>query len=213
MSSRALANDRSRDQVETSRIKGMTRPGSPASRDIVVAVDNSASSAAAVRWAAAEASRRGARLRAVHVVEPCPPEATSPEIDPDHDLRLQLDLARRSIPGRVGGWIFGAGIDVDVAVVVVTGDVTAQIAHEAQDAALVVIGAPDALRHRDLPDELASACRCRVVMVAAGEDVTFVNVPGRPRPASTRHHQRTDVVRAFAPGEFHARPTAEQAPV
>lgn len=79
---------------------------------VLVGVSGSAASAAATRWAAAEAARRGARLHAVHVVEP----GRTEEIPPHRDLRLDLDLARRTVPGRVGGWVFRAGIDVEVAV-------------------------------------------------------------------------------------------------
>jgi nucleotide-binding universal stress UspA family protein len=138
---------------------------------VVVGVDGTAASSAAVRWAAAEAERRHARLHAVHVVEHAQPEATSP----DHDIRLDLDAARQTVPGRVGGWVFRAGIEVDIAVSVVTGDVARQLAREAGDASLVVIGTPDSLHHSALPADLACGCLCPVAMVGALGDVTYVD--------------------------------------
>jgi nucleotide-binding universal stress UspA family protein len=134
---------------------------------IVVGVDTSAASAAAVRWAAAEADRRGARLHAVHVVEPAD---RGPR--PDRDLRLQLEVARQTVPGRVGDWVFRSGAEVDIAVSVVTGDIASQLAREAGDATLVVIGAPESLHHSDLPDALVRRCLCPVVMVGTFGDVT-----------------------------------------
>lgn len=157
----------------------MDSPRYPTSNAIVVGVDTSASSAAAVRWAAAEAASRGAQLHAVHVVEPGRPGAISPDDDPGLDLRLRLDLARQSFPGRVGGWVFDAGIEVDIAVRVVTGDVAAQLARAANDAALLVIGEADSLRHRTLAIDLARVCRCQVVMVGAAGEATFVHLPRR----------------------------------
>jgi len=144
---------------------------------VLVGVSGSAASAAATRWAAAEAARRGARLHAVHVVEP----GRAPEISPHRDLRLDLDLARRTIPGRVGGWVFRAGIDVEVAVSVVTGDAVEQLAREAADASLVVIGAPDSLGDSVLPAELAAECLCPVVVVDALGDVSHLDA--RPFPS------------------------------
>jgi nucleotide-binding universal stress UspA family protein len=140
---------------------------------VLVAVDGSAASAAAVRWAAAEAERRHARLHAVHVIESqAPPGRHSP-----NDISRELDLARRTVPGRVGGWMLGAGIAVDVAVSVVTGDVGARLAREAADAELVVIGAPDSLHHSALPRALAETCLCPVAMVGPFGDVAYVDVP------------------------------------
>jgi nucleotide-binding universal stress UspA family protein len=137
---------------------------------VVVGVDGSAASAAAVRWAAAEAARRQGRLHAVHVVDPGRREDTALE----HDTRRQLELARRTVPGRVGGWVFSAGIDVDIAVSVVTGSVARQLTREAHDAALVGIGSPSALHRSQLPAELAVECLCPVAVVGTFGDVVFV---------------------------------------
>lgn len=150
----------------------------PSHQTIVVGVDSSAASAAAVRWAAAEAARRHARLHAVHVVEQGRRESTPP----GRDTRLERDLARRSMPGRIAQWVFAEGMDVDVAVSVVTGDVATQIARESGDAALVVIGTPSSLHHSTLPVDLASRCLCPVATVGSFGDVTFVGVLARPRP-------------------------------
>ena len=149
---------------------------------IVVGVDSSAASAAAVRWAAAEASRRGARLHAVRVVE----HGRAAAISSESDLRLELDLARQTVPGRVGDWVFDAGIEVDIAVSIVTGDVADQLAHETGDASLVVIGAPDALQHSGLPAKLACTCLCPVAVVGSFGDVTFVDAPVQPTTKEAR---------------------------
>jgi nucleotide-binding universal stress UspA family protein len=137
---------------------------------VLVGVDGSAASAAAVRWAAAEAERLHARLHAVHVVEHGGPEGAALH----NEISRELELARQSIPGRVGGWVFRAGIDVDIAVSVVTGDVGEQLAREANDAALVVIGAPGSLHHSALPLDLANTCLGQVAMVGPFGDVTYV---------------------------------------
>jgi nucleotide-binding universal stress UspA family protein len=150
---------------------------------IVVGVDGSAASTAAVRWAAAEASRRGSRLHAVRVVEHGP----AAEMSPERDIRLELDLARQTVPGRVGGWVFDAGIEVDIAVSIVTGDVADQLARAAGDASCVVIGAPGALQHSGLPAKLACSCLCPVAVVGAFGDVTFVDAPVQPRRQEARH--------------------------
>ena len=132
------------------------RPGK-----VVVGVDGSAAGAAAVRWAAAEAARRHTGLHAVHVVEH----------EDREDPQLELDLARRSVPGRVGDWVCTEGIDVDIAVTVVTGNVATQLSRESSEAALVVIGRPDSPRHRSLPARLAAQCRCPVTMVGEHGDL------------------------------------------
>jgi nucleotide-binding universal stress UspA family protein len=158
----------------------------PHRETVLVGVDGTAASAAAVRWAAAEAERRHARLHAVHVVERGGPEASPLH----HDVSRELELARQSIPGRVGGWVFRSGIDVDIAVSVVTGDVGDRLAREAGDAALVVIGAPDSLHHSALPLDLAHACLCQVAMVGPFGDVTYVDVAARSGARGASHARR-----------------------
>lgn len=149
---------------------------------VLVGVDGSAASAAAVRWAAADAARRRARLHAVHVVERRRPG----EISTGRDTRLELEHARRTVPGRVAEWVFVEGIDVDIAVSVLTGDVASQLAREAGDATLVVLGVPGALQHSALPVDLASRCPCPVVTVGALGDVTVVDVTA-PIPEGASH--------------------------
>jgi nucleotide-binding universal stress UspA family protein len=150
---------------------------------VVVGVDGSAASAAAVRWAAAEAAKLRARLHAVHVIEHGPREATPPS----HDLQLDLETARQTVPGRIGDWLFRAGIEVDVAVSVVTGDVAEQLAREAGDATLVVIGAPDSLHHSALPADLACGCLCPIAMVGSFGEVTYVDIAAHSRMKGTSH--------------------------
>jgi nucleotide-binding universal stress UspA family protein len=150
---------------------------------VLVGVDGSAASAAATRWAAAEARRRHARLHAVHVVE----RGRNGQVTRDRDFRLELDDARQTVPGRVGAWVFRAGIDVDIAVSVVTGDVAAQLAREAADASLVVIGSPDSLHHSDLPTDLARGCLCPVVVVGTFGDATYVDVSSHPSTEGASH--------------------------
>lgn len=143
---------------------------------IVVGVDGSAASAAAARWAAAEANRRDARLHAVHVIEGGP----NGPVTSEREFSMELDEARRTVPGRVCGWLFRAGIEVDLAVSVVTGDLTAQLAREADDASLVVVGSPDSFRHCDLPNDLAQRCLCPVVVVGLFGDARYVDLPAHP---------------------------------
>ena len=157
----------------------------PSRETIVVGIDRSAACTAALRWASGEARRRNARLHAVHVVEPDGRERPFAA----RDLGLALEAARRTVPGRVADQVFAEGTDVDVAVSVVTGEVATQLAREAGDAALVVIGAPDSLRHRSLPHDLATRCLCPVATVGPLGEATYADVP----PARTK-------------GASHARP-------
>lgn len=149
---------------------------------VVVGVDGSGASAAAVQWAAAEAARRHARLHAVHVVERGRHGPVA-----DRDFRLEVDDARETVPGRVAAWVFRSGVDVDIAVSVVTGDVSAQLAREAADASLVVVGSPDSLHHRDLPTDLAQACVSPVVVVGTSGDVTWVDLGVHSGTKGARH--------------------------
>jgi nucleotide-binding universal stress UspA family protein len=156
---------------------------------VLVGVDGSSASAAAVRWAAAEAVRRRARLHAVHVVAHAP----TADLGLDRETRLELQRARQSVPGKVGGLVFAEQIDqeidLDVAVSVLTGDVASQLAREARDAVLVVIGTPHALRRSTLPVDLALACMCPVAVVGELGDAAFVE-PSVPLATEGVTHAR-----------------------
>jgi nucleotide-binding universal stress UspA family protein len=139
--------------------------------NVVVGVDSTSASAAAVRWAAAEAARRHVPMHAVEVVDD--ERRGGGRLEPDPSVAIEL--ARRTVPARVVGWVFHEGIDVDIAVSVVTGDVAGRLAHEARDASLVVIGTPESAEHKTLPVELADQCLCPVAMVGEHGDASLVD--------------------------------------
>jgi CBS domain-containing protein len=69
------------------------------------------------------------------------------------------------VPARVRDWLTEAMNVPDVAVRVIAGDVTQELATYAHEAAAVVVGAPDSAAHRELPRLLARACPGAVVVV------------------------------------------------
>jgi nucleotide-binding universal stress UspA family protein len=152
---------------------------------VLVGVDGNAASAAAVRWAAVEAARRGARLHAVHVVDRSRRHGARLETDPDHEL----NEARQTVPARVGDWIFRAGLEAELTVSVVSGDLASQLAHEACDATLVVVGAPDGPHREGLPSALVSRCSCPVAVVGLAGDVEFPG--GATNLSEGARHART----------------------
>ncbi|MER6982120.1 universal stress protein, partial [Streptomyces carpinensis] len=98
---------------------------------VVVGVDGSTSSLAAVEVAAGEAQRRGAELRVVHAFS-WPVRPMYAPLDPSPLNRVvheAAQLARRMAP------------DVEVAEAVVTGNAVAVLEAESRVAGLVVVGA------------------------------------------------------------------------
>jgi nucleotide-binding universal stress UspA family protein len=125
---------------------------------IVVAVGNSAATAAALRWAAAEASRRETTLAALYVVE-------RGHWPVHEERRAALETARRELPERVGralGWVHA---DVAISVRVVCGPLVDCLLRHARGAALLVVGQPTARAHRNLPGRLADRADCPVVVI------------------------------------------------
>jgi nucleotide-binding universal stress UspA family protein len=150
---------------------------------LLVGVSTSAASAAAVRWAAVEAARRGARLHAVHVVDIVDRSDAGLGADP----RLELADAQQSIPARVAGWLFTAGLEADLVVSVTCGDVAGQLAAESQGASLVVVGASDGTKHGPLAATLAAQCLCLVAVVSANDNARFVEAPDRQHSRGASH--------------------------
>lgn len=104
---------------------------------VVVGVDGSPSSQAAVEWAADDAVRRGCALRIVHVCEPWIydiPLQTPPGFrDSMHEycqgvLEAAAALARERVPGIEGDTVLETGRPVEI------------LRHEAEDAEQVVLG-------------------------------------------------------------------------
>lgn len=140
---------------------------------VLVCVDGTSGSAAAVRWAATEAARRGARLHAVHVVDHSWRHDAPLEAGPERDV----DHARQTVPNQVATWVAETGADVAIAVSVVSGEVATRLAHESADAYLVVVGAPDGIHHQGLPALLRTECPCPVVVVTADGDAEIFGGP------------------------------------
>ncbi|MEU8360118.1 universal stress protein [Nonomuraea sp. NPDC048882] len=132
----------------------MTRP-------IVVGVDGSLPSAAAVEWAAAEAGRRGLGLRLVHVYEERPYDGYDAD-DPSGPLAIAADRARgtapgvevatRALPGNVRDVLIGESVTADTVVLgsrglggftgMVIGSVSTAVAGHASGPVVVVHGRP-----------------------------------------------------------------------
>jgi nucleotide-binding universal stress UspA family protein len=155
----------------------------PLHHTVLVGVSRSAASAAAVRWAADEAARRGARLHAVHVID----TVDRADAGLGADSRLELGDAQQSVPARVAGWVFAAGIEADIVVSVVCGDVAGQLAAEARGADLAVVGAPDGPEHGSLASLLATDCACPVAVVSSTGHAEFVDVPHHHHPVGVSH--------------------------
>jgi len=149
---------------------GDGREDRPADADrplIVVGLDGSEHSSAALRWAAAEARLRGARLRVVHswhvptlaVEVPLPEDVYTPA------------AARLEVEGQVAA-VLGDAADVPVDIVVHEGSPAQSLVDEAAGATLVVVGSRgrggfSGLLLGSVSTQVAHHAPCPVVIVRA----------------------------------------------
>ena len=142
----------------------------PVARRVVVGVDFSAESAAALRWACREASLRGAEVHAVHVMEaPCHSVASYAAVPvPDQPDGVEVDVMWRSVmPGAVPG--------VQVRTEIVEGLAARVLLDRCEGADMLILGTVS-----DMPGGLRSAgpviracllrAPCPVVVISAAQD-------------------------------------------
>lgn len=170
-------------------------------RRIVVGVDGSAESAAALRWACREAGLRGAEVHAVCAWEvPCkasyavPSQAGSPE-DGDFDA-----LWRKVLPDRMPG--------VPVRTEVAVGLAARVLLQRCEGADMLVLGtacheAGTAGSGRSAGPVIRACLRrspCPVVVISAAQDpLTGLDAPGHP----TDMHASAAVQAGVSPGVGH----------
>jgi nucleotide-binding universal stress UspA family protein len=143
----------------------------PAVRQLVVGVDGSAESVAALRWACREASLRGAEVHAVHAREAqyysVPSYVPAQQSNPA-DVPVSVDELVRSVAA-------DDGPDVEVSVEVVDGLAARILLDRSVDADMLILGtssdAPGAMRSAG---PVIRACLrrapCPVVVISAGQD-------------------------------------------
>jgi hypothetical protein len=103
------------------------------------------------------------------------------------DPHLELADAQRSVPARVAGWVFTAGLEADLVVSVICGDVAGQLAAESRGASLVVVGVPDGPTHGSLPATLAAQCLPPVAVVSVDDHAYVVDEPNRHQSTGASH--------------------------
>ena len=142
----------------------------PVARRVVVGVDFSAESAAALRWACREAGLRGAEVHAVHVMEaPCHSVASYAAVPPqERPDDVSVDVMWRSVmPDTVPG--------VEVRTEVVQGLAARILLDRCEGADMLVLGTVS-----DMPGAMRSAgpviraclrrAPCAVVVISAEQD-------------------------------------------
>jgi nucleotide-binding universal stress UspA family protein len=142
----------------------------PVARRVVVGVDFSAESAAALRWACREAGLRGAEVHAVHAMEaPCHSMASYAAVQaPGQPDDVDIDVMWRSVmPDQVAG--------VQVRTEVVLGLAARILLDRCEGADMLVLGTVS-----DMPGALRSAgpviraclrrAPCPVVVISAAQD-------------------------------------------
>jgi nucleotide-binding universal stress UspA family protein len=142
-----------------SRVSEMSANRGP-EHTIVVAVDNTPSGTAALRWAASWALTNGDPLSVVGVHE------TDPSTQVGHvDLRDQLCEARARFFALMCERLGTVPQHTAVQVSMRSGQLATALSESAEWAAMLVVGEPRTTAHRNLPEDLARRCSCRVTVV------------------------------------------------
>lgn len=142
-------------------------------RTVVVGVDGSDDSLRAVRWAAAEAGRRGVPLRLVHAFDHTVEHVVGQPTVGEQEREVLMDQAHRLLTGAAAA-AETAVPGLEVQAQLVTGYPVPVLADESGRAQLVVLGAAGRGRFLELlagsvASGLAAHGRCPVVVVR-GED-------------------------------------------
>lgn len=155
----------------------------PVARRIVVGVDFSAESAAALRWACREASLRGAEVHAVHASEaPCHSMATYAVPAHDQPVDVDVDVMWKSVmPNPVPG--------VEVRTDIIEGLAARVLLDHCQGADMLVLGTAG-----DSSDEVRSAGPViRACLRRALCPVVVISVDQEPMPREDALAPDTDV--------------------
>jgi len=142
----------------------------PAPQQIIVGVHQSAASLAALRWAAAEARLRRAKLHVVHAWEPAARRA-SYAILGDSTVSGQERLRAQSVLAAVMRGVYGIEIPPGVTAELAEGTAERVLVQRSREASLLVLGAAGA----HLAGRVIRACmrsaRCPLVIITATADV------------------------------------------
>jgi nucleotide-binding universal stress UspA family protein len=146
----------------------------PAPQQIIVGVHQSAASLAALRWAAAEARLRRAKLHVVHAWEPAVRRA-SYAILGDSTVSGQERLRAQSVLAAVMRGVYGIEIPPGVTAELAEGTAERVLVQRSGEASLLVLGAAGAHLAGRPAGPVIRACmrsaRCPLVIITASADV------------------------------------------
>jgi len=146
----------------------------PAPQQIIVGVHQSAASLAALRWAAAEARLRRAKLHVVHAWEPAARRA-SYAILGDSTVSGQERLRAQSVLAAVMRGVYGVEIPPRVTAELAEGTAERVLVQRSREAVLLVLGAAGAHLAGRPAGPVIRACmrsaRCPLVIITATADV------------------------------------------
>jgi nucleotide-binding universal stress UspA family protein len=140
---------------------------------IIVGVHRSAASLAALRWAAAEARLRRAKLHVVHAWEPAVRRA-SYAILGDSTVSGQERLRARGVLAAVMRGVYGSEIPPGITAELAEGMAERVLVQRSREASLLVLGAADAHLAGRPAGPVIRACmrgaRCPLVIITAPAD-------------------------------------------